>query len=182
MMPKRDREMRQWVAVLFVLAAVVIGGCTKTIVDAPEGPAPAVRVRDAKAPNARIRMNSVVIVDKHLQRWETKTVSRSPQWLSIFSSGSPENEKYSKIAVERTNARRSPTGTVEAWATFRNRTDYPLTIECRTQFFDRQKAPVEGPTAWQRVYLPQQSVASYKEFSTNVMDVGYYYIEVREAR
>lgn len=166
--------------VLFLTLLVI--GCSTTVVDAPEGPSPGVRVRDSLAPNARIRMNSVVIVDKALQSWETRTITHYPAWLSIFSRGSPENDKYSKIAVENTNARRAQTGTVQAWAVFRNRTDHPLTLECRTQFFDRQKAPVEEPTAWQRVHLPQQSVASYKEHSTHVMDVGYYYIEVREAR
>jgi hypothetical protein len=168
-------------AVILASAACLFAGCA-TVVDVPEGAAPGVQVRDPMAPNARIRMNSVAIVDKSLQRWNTKVVEYQPAWLSIFSLGRPENQKYSKITVEGTNARRSATGTVEVWATFRNRTDYPLAIECRTQFFDREEAPVEGPTAWQRVQLPQQSVASYKEFSTNVMDVGYYYIEVREAR
>lgn len=166
---------------MFAWAVCLFAGCM-TVVQVPEGASPGVQVRDPMAPNARIRMNSVAIVDKSLQQWETKCVEYQPTWLSIFSGGSPENEKYSKIAVEGTNARRSPTGTVEVWATFRNRTDFPLTIECRSQFFDRQEAPVEGPTAWQRVHLPQQSVGSYKEFSTNVLDVGYYYIEVRESR
>jgi hypothetical protein len=168
--------MKQFLVLLLVVIVVITVGCAH-VVDVSEGPAPGVR-----NPIVRVRMNSVVIVDKALQRWETRTVTVNPSWLSIFRDGGGENEKYSKIAVERTNARRSPTGTVEVWATFRNRTDHDLTIECRAQFFDRQEAPVEGPTAWQRVRLPQQSVGSYKEFSTNVMDVGYYYIEVREAR
>ncbi len=175
--------MKRFMLSISILASAVsfFVGCT-TVVKVSEGASPGVQVRDPMAPNARICMNSVAIVDKSLQQWDTKRVEYQPAWLWIFSGGSPENEKYSKIAVEGTNARRSPTGTVEVWATFRNRTDYPLTIECRSQFFDRQEAPVEGPTAWQRVHLPQQSVGSYKEFSTNVMDVGYYYIEVREAR
>ena len=156
-------------------------GC-KTVVHISEGPAPGVQVRDERAPQARIRMNTVAIIDKSLQQWDTKSIEYQPAWLSIFSGERPENEKYSKIAVDGTNAGRSPTGTVEVWATFRNRTDYPLTIEGRTQFFDRQEAPVEGPTAWQRVHLPPQSVATYKEYSTKVIDVAYYYIEVREAR
>lgn len=166
---------------MFVSSVLVFTGCT-TVVHVPEGASPGVQVRDPMAPNAGIRMNSVALVDKSLQQWDTKQIDYQPAWLSIFAGGRPENEKYSKIAVEQSNARRSPTGTVEVWATFRNRTDYPLTLECRSQFFDRQEAPVEGPTAWQRVHLPQQSVATYKEFSTNVMDVGFYYIEVREAR
>lgn len=173
---------RSILSITIIASAVcLLAGCT-TVVDVPEGASPGVQVRDRMAPNARIRMNSVAIVDKSLQYWDTRQVEYQPAWLSIFSGGSPENQKYSKIAVEGTNARRSPTGTVEVWATFRNRTDYTLTIECRAHFFDHQQAPVEGPTAWQRVHLPQQSIGSYNEFSTNVMDVGYYYIEVREAR
>lgn len=166
---------------VLVFCVSLLAGCTR-IIDVPEGPSPGVRIRHPDAPNARIRMNSVAIVDKSLQRWNTKRFEYQPDILWIFSRGSPENEKYSKIAVEGTNARRSPTGTVELWAIFRNRTDSPLTIECRSYFFDRQEAPIEGPTGWQRVYLPPQSIGTYKEFSTNVTDVGYYYIEVREAR
>jgi len=110
-------------------------------------------------------MNTVNILDKSLQHW----------------AGEPE-EKGGKIAVESTNARRNPTGTLEVWAVIRNRTDGQLQIEGRTQFFDRQQAPVEGPTAWQRVILPPNGVATYKEFSTMVDEPAYYYIEIREGR
>ena len=146
-------------AVLLILFA----GCTK--VDVREGPAPGVRVDDVRASQAGIKYNSVAIVDKSLQQWYGK-----------------DKEKKSKIAIESTDSRRTPTGTLEAWAVIRNRTDFPLQIEGRVQFFDESKAPVEGPTAWQRVFLPPQSVATYKESSTNVYDIGYYYIEIREGR
>ena len=165
---------------VLVLALLCLG-CNRTVVYAPEGPSPAVQVRNPMAQNARIRMNSVVIVDKNLQYWADKKVSYQPEWLSIFSQGNSENEKYSKIAVEGTNARRTPSGTVEVWANFRNRTDHQLILECRSHFFDQDEAPIESPSAWQRIYLGQQSVNSYKEFSVNVERVHYYYIEVREA-
>lgn len=102
-----------------------------------------------------IKMNSVGILDKSLQK---------------------------KIAVESTGSRRTPTGTLEVWNVLRNRTNYQLQLEGRVQFFDKDKAPVEGPTAWQRLILSPNSVLSYKEFSTNVMDIAYYYVEIREGR
>ena len=108
-------------------------------------------MRDPHAPYATVRLNTVNIIDKSLANWHGK-----------------EDEKYSKIAVEQTNSRRTATGTLEVWATLRNRTDYPLQIEGRSQFFDSDQAPVEGPTAWQSVFLPANSVATYKEFSTKV--------------
>lgn len=149
---------------LLLVAVLSCNGCTRKYV-VKEGAAPGVRIRDPQAPQTQIRWNSVVIIDDSLQDWQ----------------GSPK-EKKGKIAVENTNARRTPTGTVEVWAVLRNRTDYPLQIEGRTHFFDKNYAPVEGPTAWQRVYLSPNSVAVYREFSTNVMDIGYYYVEIREGR
>ena len=164
-------------AVLFAL----VGGC-RTVTDVAEGPAPGVQVRDERAPQAHIRMNTVAIVDKSLQKWDTKRTVYRPSWLAIFAGGNTENQKYSKIAVEGTESKRTPTGTVEVWALLRNRTDHPLTVEGRTQFFDQQGAPTDGPSAWQRIHLPPQSVASYTERSTKVMDISYYYIEIREGR
>ena len=84
--------------------------------------------------------------------------------------------------MESTNGRRTPTGTIEVWAVLRNRTDSPLQIEGRAQFFDADRAPAEGPTAWQRVFLPPNGVATYKEASTKVLQIAHYYIEIREGR
>ncbi|MBF0530211.1 MAG: hypothetical protein HQK55_13255 [Deltaproteobacteria bacterium] len=87
-----------------------------------------------------------------------------------------------KVAVQSTNARRSASDTVEVWAVLRNKTDKTLQLEARTQFFDRQQAPGEPPTAWQRLFLPSGALGTYKDFSTKVSEVGYYYIEIREVR
>lgn len=123
-----------------------------------EGPQPGVRVDDARAPNAGLRLDTVAILDKSLQ-----------------------NATGGKLAVESTGARRSPTNTVEAYAVIRNRTDFPLQIEGRVQFFDAVGVPIEGPTMWQRVMLDPQGISAYKELSTRT-DVGHYYIEIREGR
>lgn len=162
---------------LLVVLVLSVAGC---VTDVREGPAPGVRVQDPRAPQAGIRYNSVAIIDKSLQKWDGKVFD--PPWTEHISSGPKEENKRSKIAVESTNSRRTPTGTLEVWTVLRNRTDHPLQIEGRTQFFDQTKAPVEGPTAWKRVFLPPQSVATYKELSTKVGEVHYYYVEIREGR
>ena len=159
--------MKRWRLLIGVIAtgALASVACQTETVDVREGPAPGVRVRSNLAPDATLRMDSVVILDKSLQDWQ----------------GS-QSRKRGKIAVERTGARRTETGTVEAWAILRNRTDHPLQIEGRVQFFDESQAPLEGPSAWQRVQLPPNSVETYRGNSTNVDRVKHYYIEIREGR
>lgn len=144
------------------LLALLLAGCTTVI---KEGAAPGVRVQDSRAPEAGIRFNTVNIIDDGLQQWQGKKA-----------------ERWSKITVESTNSRRTPTGTLEAWGVLRNRTDHPLQIEGRTTFFDQYEVPVEKPTAWQRVILPPNGVAAYREFSTRQDEVAFYYIEIREGR
>ncbi len=148
-----------------------------------EGPAPAVRVRDPMAPHARIRRNAVVIIDKSLQNWapETDDDRGTSEWW-IFRDGRPQDVRFSRIAVESTNARRTGTGTIEVWATLRNRTDHDIVVECRAHFFDDENRETESPSVWQPVFLPQNSVATYAEYSTTARDNVFYYIEIREAR
>jgi hypothetical protein len=87
-----------------------------------------------------------------------------------------------KVKAQTTNAKRSPTGTVEVWAVLKNLTNEQIMVEGRVWFFDQDEQPVEGPTAWKRLFIPPKSMATYKELSTKVTEVGYYYIEVREGR
>ena len=152
-------------SVAAVVAVLALPACEKEIVNVREGPAPGVRVRSGLAPHANVRLNTVAIIDKSLQNWQ-----------------GPQSSRRGKVAVERTDAKRTDTGAVQAWALLRNRTDYPLQIEGRVQFFDESQAPIEGPSAWQRVFLPPNSVATYRENSTKTAGVKYYYIEIREGR
>lgn len=158
-------------SVLLMLA--LSGGCSS--VENDEGAGPGVRVRDPRAPNAQNRLNSVVILDDSLERWETDKGFFS--WL--FGD---DGVKRGKIAVEGTGARRTPTRSLEVWAQLRNRTDFPLQIEARTQFFDRDEAPIEGPSAWKRIYLPANSTAPYREVSLGVDNREFYIVEIREGR
>lgn len=161
-----------------LLFGTVLAACTT--VEMREGPAPGINVRDPNLPNARIRMNSVAIIDKSLQYWEGDAVSPSMEWLT--GRNPAESEKKGKIAVETTTSRRTPTGTLEAIAVLRNRTDFPLQVEGRVQFFDGQQIPVERPTAWQRMHLNANGVETYRGYSTKVDEINYYYIELREGR
>lgn len=155
--------MKRICVVALASVALALAGCANRLA---EGPTTGGRVDPSLAPNAEIRLNTVAIVDKALQR---------------DREGLFRTRRIGKIAVETTDSRRTPTGTLEAWATLRNRTDFDLQIEGRTTFFDDRKRPIETPTAWRRVFLPANSIGSYSELSTGV-GVAYYYIEVREAR
>ncbi len=163
----RRQKLRCLCAGIFIGLMLTITGCSTVKVF--EGPAPAMKV-DGRY--SGIRFNSVAILDDSLQQWYV--------WESTLN-GPVEHGKSGKIAVEKVGIRRSPTNTLEVYTVLRNRTDYPLQVQGRTQFFDNEKAPVEGPTAWQRIFLPPNAVSSYKEFSTRT-DAGYYYIEIREGR
>lgn len=151
------RKLIQFASVA-AIAALASGCQTGQIIE--EGAAPGLRVDDPAAPYARPQMNTVVILDQELQ--------------AINGPG--------KIAVESTGARRTPTGTLEVWALIRNRTDHPLQLEGRTNFFDSQQAPIDQPTAWKRFYLPPLAVATYKGQSTLIHGIQYYMVELREGR
>ena len=141
------------------LAVLAVATFTVAACSIDEGASPGVRIDDARAPNATVQYDRVVILDDSLQ-----------------------SSRSGKIAIESHGARRTASGTVEAFAVIRNRTDYPLQIEARVQFFDADKVPVEGPTAWQRVYLEANSVNAYREASTRVHDVAHFLVEIREGR
>ena len=162
--------MKNGLAVCTALLCCFVLSCTSKL---PEGPGPAIRVDDPKAPHATILYDSVVFVDRSL--------SRPLRQKEIF--GWPLGPgQVTKIAVEAQGVRRTGTNTiVEVFATFRNRTDYSLQLEGRVQFFDSDGFPIEGPTAWQRIFLPANGVAAYRESPTRI-DAIHYYTEIREGR
>lgn len=146
---------------LVCLAALLAVGCASSNGTSDrrggsgaEGTQPALRVSDERFPGTRARMNNVGLLD---------------------------DELGSKIAVEMTNGKRTPSNTVEAWAQLRNRTDHPQQLECRVLWYFADESPAEEPTAWQRLFLDPNSFATCKGLSTRI-DVEYYYIEVRAGR
>ena len=116
-----------------------------------EGTHPPVRI---DGPDTGVRYNNVSLTDDSLQ---------------------------AKIAVQASNWSRTATGNAQVWVQLRNRTDYQLQVEARTQFFDASRAPLGDPSAWQRVILSPNTITPYRENSTRP-DTAYYYVEVREGR
>ena len=142
--------------VLSVLFALVAGACSTPYVK--EGAAVGRVAREGEAP-----LNMITFTDSSLAK---------------------EGERgYSKVAVERTGGRPTATGSLEAWGVLRNRTDYPVQLEYQASFFDENGAPVEGPTAWQRLHLSPQETRSVSVFSTKPMSLARnYLIQIREGR
>jgi hypothetical protein len=85
-----------------------------------------------------------------------------------------------KVMVQATNAKRLPSGQIETYARLVNCTDFALQVEGRTHFLNETQAPVEGATAWKRVYLPPRSIGHYDSRSTMTDQVATYLIEIRE--
>ncbi len=162
-----ERKMRNLILILWIGSLLVSNQFCRTVSydnessgrftpgHDSEGTKPPLRVTDPNFPETRARLNNASIVDDSLRR---------------------------KIAIEATNSRRTETQTLEVWAQVRNRTDFPLQIECHVLWYDRDLAPVDATTAWKRLYLEANSIGTYREFSTNVHDISYYYIEIREGK
>lgn len=165
------RGARRRAAALLAIAGLSLAGCQTNL---REGAAPPIRVTQVPA----VRYNSVGIVDKSLEDWNGRTFD--PSWVEYLWP--QEKQKRSKIAVEATNSRRTPTGTLEVWAMVRNRTDRNLQIEGRVHFYDGEHVECEPVSAWRRLHLPPQAVDTYREASTRIHEVAYYYIEIREGR
>nr|WP_315398401.1 hypothetical protein [uncultured Duganella sp.] len=159
MIPRHTLTHRRHAVVGALGAALLLAGCQQAPIPSQEGAQFGLRVQDANAPNARIQYDQVVILDKALQ-----------------------NSQNSKIAVEAQGGRRSATGTLTVMVQLRNRTDFPQMLEARAHFFDSGFAPIEKPSAWSRVPLEGNGIASFQEASLGTQAVAHYYVEIREAR
>lgn len=173
------KRMHRKIVFTTLLCGVLVSGCVTT--------EPCRRILDNRAPVTGMRLNAVNIVDQSLHTkkvWATYCEGRRISTTSgDFTKDNPAElfERF-KITVENHNSRPTPTGTMEVWTVVRNQTDFPLQMEARTWFFDRHEIPSEKPTAWQRVYLPPQSIGNYREFSTPEQDAHHYFVEIREGR
>ncbi len=162
--------------ILVLLVILITSGCQSTVTIRREGATPGLQVRDARMPDARLHLNAVAIIDPNLQR-RVRTEFAS----GFMASSSNQADYIGKVTVENHGSGRSPTGTLDVFAVLRNRTVHPLQVECRVSFFNEQEIPVEGPTAWQRIFLNENGIGSCKQFSTQ-LNTSYYYIEIREGR
>ncbi|MFQ5646149.1 MAG: hypothetical protein ACE5GM_04405 [bacterium] len=103
---------------------------------------------------------------------------REKVWNTVVILDDAITEKF---AIESTLAKRTPTGTVEAWARLHNLSDQPVQVEASTQFFGMDKAPVEPATAWKRLYFTPNGTVSYSEKSVK-KEANHYLIQIRAVK
>lgn len=103
--------------------------------------------------------------------------------MKMFSFKGTDWGKKSRrrIAFERVGIRPTATGTKEVWAMIRNETDHDIPLEGRVTWFDSYEGPIEGPSAWVKLYLNANSVNTFRSLSTHP-DALYYMIDIREGR
>lgn len=131
------------------LLAATVLAAGCTTMDVHEGTAPAQRV---VTPGTQARLDSAGYVTPGLER---------------------------RVAVERTDALRTANNTLEICCTLRNRTEYAQKVQVRTQYLADDRAVLEGPDAWQPVYLPPNGIETYRTYSRGA-EAAHYYIEVME--
>ena len=142
---------------LLLSMVLTMCGCADLI---KEGAAPGIKIEDIRAPYAKIQMDKVVFLDSRLQE--------------INGPG--------KIAVESNTAKFTSTGNMEVKALLRNRTNHPLQVEARVSFFNNTLVAIDEPSAWQRLYLPPNSFATFKDYSSISSGIKHYCVEIREAK
>lgn len=117
--------------------------------------------------DTQLAMNSVNVIDRNM--------------LEKRRADGYGEYDYGKIRIESSGAARTATGTLEAWTTVQNLTDFPLVLQAHVRFFDAGKRPIENYSAWQRIVLAPKGTALYKESSLSDA-AGFYYIEIKEAQ
>lgn len=159
---------------MILFAGLFFVGCATTD--------PCVNILQEKPLEPGIKMNSVTILDSSLYYEMIGATYCNGVQIAANPAVTQNPVARYKVTVEQTESRRTATGTMEVLSILRNHTNYPLQIEGRTQFFDRNKSPVEDMSPWQRVQLPPKSIGTYKNVSTKRDEVEFFTIEIREGR
>ena len=113
------------------------------------------------------QFNTVNIIDRNLQRTYTYQNGKS------VTSG--------KLAIENAGQTILKSGLPEVWVQIRNLTDYNQNISVRTTWFDKTGRPVDGPSAWSRLFLSQNAGETYMSASVSPQAAAFM-VEVQEAR
>jgi len=82
----------------------------------------------------------------------------------------------SKVTVQNTQHRRTGGNTFEVLASFKNVTDETVRIKVRTQYFDASRQHQEGPGAWKLLFVPANSIETYKTYTYRT-DTEFYLVE-----
>ncbi|MCA8892556.1 MAG: hypothetical protein KDA56_12205 [Hyphomonas sp.] len=114
---------------------------------------------------AQPQLNTVNIIDDELQKTTLRT------------NGS--THVSTKLAVEGQGSNLTAAATREVWVSLRNLTDYPQNVEARVTWYDGVQRPVDGPTAWSRIFIPANGAETFISASVKPASESYY-VEVRE--
>lgn len=99
----------------------------------------------------------------------------------------PTNVKYlteilqKEFITERTTLIATPANKGKAQVVMYNDDDESYKVECRAYFIGAGGAIIDGPTAWQMLYVPAEGTGMYEVLSTkSVEEIVDFYVEVRE--
>ena len=84
------------------------------------------------------------------------------------------------VKTESSTLSRTDTNTVRVVVVFRNTSDNPTSIRCRSSFLNDNLAPVEPASAWQYVHIRPRSSETYSESSGNTQLVTHWRVEVED--
>lgn len=85
-----------------------------------------------------------------------------------------------RLLVQSVNGMRGTDGRLNVYVRYVNCTDYPMIIESRTQFLNRNQGLSEPVTGWKRTVMPPNTIGNYNESSVRTPSPHNFIVEVRE--
>ncbi len=85
-----------------------------------------------------------------------------------------------RIVVQDVKAMRTQHQQLNVYARIINCTDYPIILQARTQYLDRNQVLAEPVTQWKRMHLPARSIGNYQESSILQPMPDSFLVELRE--
>ncbi len=98
-----------------------------------------------------------------------------------FKDGLTGPDNVIRLSTTGHGIERTATGTSQVWVELRNHTDHNYMVEARTSFYTESGMPVDAKPVWQRVSVPANTRAVYREKSVSHHRLQYR-VEVRQAR
>ncbi len=85
-----------------------------------------------------------------------------------------------RVVVQDVKAMRTQSEQLNVYARIVNCTDYPIILQARTQYLDRNQVLAEPVTQWKRMHLSARSIGNYQESSILQPMPDSFLIELRE--
>lgn len=145
-----------WIIAALAAGAMLIGGCQSTM-----------SKKELQQRTEEIGFNTVVFIDYKLNR--------------NFKDGLAGPNKVIRLSSAGHGIARTDTGTSQVWLELRNHTDHNYMVEARTRFYTESGMPTDAEPVWQRLPVPANGNAVYREKSIGSERLQYR-IEVRQAR